>query len=477
MNSLNKRFLLSVLTTGMLASCSPSVTHIRTTESQPWQEVTDESSSLPESALRLVVNTSPENRRQTIEGFGACFNELGWVALSRLDSADRTAVMQELFAPGVGAQFTICRMPVGANDFSRDWYSYNETPGDFAMENFSIANDYETLIPFIRAARQWQPDLKLWASPWCPPSWMKHNGHYASVYTGEEYDPKYRNGLPADKVGYEGTDMFITEPDYMKAYALYFSKFIDAYAAEGIPIFGVMPQNEFNSPQIYPSCCWTARGLTEFIGNYLGPAMQEKGIDVMFGTVERANEGLVDTVLQDPKAGPYIKGVGFQWAGKGAIGTIHEKYPQMLLLQTEQECGDGKNCWVGMLHSWDLLKHYLDNGASIYDYWNIALDQGGISRWGWAQNSLVVVDPATAEYRYTLEYYLMKHISSFVRPGAERIALTGDLDEALAFRNPDGSIVVLCVEKEGQDKRLAIEIDGRTTEVLLAANSVNTFCF
>ena len=71
----------------------------------------------------------------------------------------------------------------------------------------------------------------------------------------------------------------------------------------------------------------------------------------------------------------------------------------------------------------------------------------------------------------------MKHISSFVRPGAERIALTGDMDEALAFRNPDGSIVVLCVEKEGQDKRLAIEIDGRTTEVLLAANSVNTFCF
>ena len=87
---------------------------------------------------------------------------------------------------------------------------------------------------------------------------MKYNKHYASAYTGENYDEKYRNGLPADKVGHEGTDMFIQDPLYLKAYALYFSKFIEAYKKQGIPIFAVMPQNEFNSAQIFPSCCWTS---------------------------------------------------------------------------------------------------------------------------------------------------------------------------------------------------------------------------
>ena len=128
--------------------------------------------------------------------------------------------MEELFFPGVGANFTICRMPVGANDFSRDWYSYDEVDGDFTMEHFTIANDQQTLIPFIKNAQKYQPDLRLWASPWCPPAWMKYNKHYASAYTGENYDEKYRNGLPADKVGHEGTDMFIQDPLYLKAYAL-----------------------------------------------------------------------------------------------------------------------------------------------------------------------------------------------------------------------------------------------------------------
>ena len=158
--------------------------------------------------------------------------------------------MEELFFPGVGANFTICRMPVGANDFSRDWYSYDEVDGDFTMEHFTIANDQQTLIPFIKNARKYQPDLRLWASPWCPPAWMKYNKHYASAYTGENYDEKYRNGLSADKVGHEGTDMFIQDSLYLKAYALYFSKFIEAYKKHGIPIFAVMPQNEFNSAQI-----------------------------------------------------------------------------------------------------------------------------------------------------------------------------------------------------------------------------------
>ena len=109
---------------------------------------------------------------QTIDGFGVCLSELGWDSLSALNEADREAILEELFAPGVGANFNSCRMPIGANDFSRDWYSYDEVPDDFALEHFSISRDLELLVPFIKSALRYQPNLKLWASPWSPPTWM-----------------------------------------------------------------------------------------------------------------------------------------------------------------------------------------------------------------------------------------------------------------------------------------------------------------
>ena len=365
-------------------------------------------------------------------------------------------------------------MPVGANDFSRDWYSYNETDGDFDMQYFTIANDQQTLIPFIKGAQKYNPDLSIWASPWCPPSWMKYNKHYASAYTGETYSEKYRNGLPADKVGYEGTDMFIQDSLYLRAYALYFSKFIEAYRGQGIDIFAVMPQNEFNSAQIFPSCCWTAASLADFIGNYLGPAMKELDVKVMFGTMERANETLVDTILTDPASGKYISGVGFQWAGKGAIKGIHERYPAMKLYQTEQECGDGRNDWRGAVYSWNLMRHYLENGASAYMYWNISLDKGGISRWGWAQNSLVVVDPDAKTFRYTPEYYVMKHLSHYVQPGARKLETSGQYSNLMAFVNPDKSIVVALANEGNEERQVSVEIDGSVYQPVLPAHSIAT---
>jgi glucosylceramidase len=143
--------------------------------------------------------------------------------------------------------------------------------------------------------------------------------------------------------------------------------------------------------------------------------MQKLKVDVFFGTMERPNETLVELSLRDPKAGKYVKGVGFQWAGKRAIPFLHHQYPELTLYQTEQECGDGKNDWRYCRYVWTLMKHYLGNGASVYDYWNISLKQGGISRWGWAQNSLVTVDRESKTFRYNFEYYLLKHLSHFVR--------------------------------------------------------------
>lgn len=190
------------------------------------------------------------------------------------------------------------------------------------------------------------------------------------------------NRLPVEREGKEGTNMFIQEDQYFSAYALYFSKFIKAYRDQDIKIDMVMPQNEFNSAQVFPSCTWTASGLAKFIGEYLSPEMKKINVDLMFGTMERPTEALVDTVLTDPLASKYIKGVGFQWAGKDAIPGINKRYPHLQLYQTEQECGNGKNDWEKCKYSWSLLKHYIKNGANAYMYWNTSLKEGGISTWG-----------------------------------------------------------------------------------------------
>lgn len=460
----------------ILSACTfqPRAEWVTTTETNPWSEQEDLLSASLDTISTIDVTILTDKEQQTIDGFGACFNELGWISLSRLAPSVREDIMEELFFPGVGANFTICRMPVGANDFSRDWYSYNETEGDFGMKNFTIANDQQTLIPFIKNAQKYNSDLCIWASPWCPPSWMKYNKHYASAFTGDKYDEKYRNGLAADKVGHEGMDMFIQDSAYLQAYALYFSKFIEGYKEQGIPVFAVMPQNEFNSAQIFPSCCWTAASLADFIGNYLGPAMKELDVQVLLGTMERANEALIDTILTDSVAQNYIDGVGFQWAGKGAVRGILQRYPDMKLYQTEQECGDGKNDWNGAVYAWNLMRRYLNNGVSVYTYWNIALEEGGVSRWGWAQNSLVVVNPAAKTFRFTNEYYVLKHVSHFVQPGAVKVETNGVFDNLLAFVNPDKSIVVILANEGDKDKKVSVQIGKQVFQPILPAYSFST---
>jgi glucosylceramidase len=393
---------------------------------------------------------------QRIEGFGACFNELGWTALSALSADRRDQVLRELFAPGMGGNFTLCRMPIGSNDYSRDWYSYDEQPDDFGLESFSIANDRETLIPFIQAAQRHQQGLGLWASPWSPPSWMKTN-----------------NGYAAFREGGDGVDLFIQEERYFESYAEYFVRFIEAYRAEGIEVAMVMPQNEFSSAQVFPSCTWSADGLARLI-RHLGPRLDLMGVHLFLGTIERGNPALVEAILDSPGTARFIKGAGFQWEGKAAIGEIHARRPGLVLYQTEQECGDGKNTWVSARYAWSLMRHYLSNGASAYMYWNIALPPEGESHWGWRQNSLVTVKAKTGEVIWNPDYYPLKHISHFVGAGARRLTVMGRHTNVLAFETPDRKVVVVVHNPEAEARRTVFKLGGRRMAVDLPADSFNT---
>ncbi|MDO4162941.1 MAG: glycoside hydrolase family 30 protein [Bacteroides sp.] len=486
--------LMLVSALGMYAQSS-TLEWVSTTNDTPWQTNSPVKKSKKVSGNQIIVN--PSSTFQTIQGFGFCFSELGWESLSSLGNETREEIMQEFFKPGQGANFTICRLPIAGNDIDRGWYSYNENVNDFEMLRFSIEPDREMIIPFIKKAQQYLPSLKIWSSPWCPPTWMKHNAHYASrssqvvarkikelmdsnptIDVSSYMTKMVDNYLPENRQGSEGTDMIIAKDIYLKSYALYFSKFIDAYRKEGVNIFAVAPQNEFNSPQVFPSCCWTATTLAKFIGKYLGPEMKKRNVDIILGTVERANESLCDTILNDADCKKYITAVGFQWAGKDALPGIHKRYPHLEMYQTEQECGDGKNDWKGAEHSWGLLRHYLSNGTSMYIYWNPSLMQGGTSGWGWAQNSLVLVHQDGKGFSYTPEYYVLKHASHYVMPGAKRVDISlGNYTDALAFQNPDGSIVVLAANQQDKDKKVTIKIKDLTYSPVLAAHSVNTFVY
>jgi glucosylceramidase len=491
---------------------------VTTTEDNPWVETAVYDDAAEGTEADIVVDLDAVG--QTVQGFGTCFSELSHRALSKLSPEDYDTIMTELFAPGEGVNFTICRMPIGSSDFALKYYSFNDTPGDLAMENFSIDNDKETLIPLIKDALAKNPGLKVWGSPWSPPYWMKVNQNYASrpmngfmrrppqggpqrpvppglpattaaepsflasLALGSASDRKRLeldnlvkdNGLDMEHMMREGQDSFIQDERYFEAYALYFKKYVQAYRDQGIDIFMVMPQNEFNSAQNFPSCTWTAQGITNFL-HHLVPAMEEEGVEVYFGTMERANRALVDTVLTDPLIGKDIKGVAFQWAGKDALPLIHESYPELTMVMSEQQCFNGANSWSDFMSAWDLLKFNMDNGVGIYDYWNLALFDGEVSTWGWQQNSLISVDYETGEFKYNYEFYEMKHISRYVQPGAVYLGTSGSMEEAMAFRNPDGSIVILTAEKKGEPRKLAITAGKKTVNVNIPANSVSTIVF
>jgi glucosylceramidase len=228
---------------------------------------------------------------------------------------------------------------------------------------------------------------------------------------------------------------FVMAPKYLRAYARYCRKFVEAYAREGLAIGQFHPQNEPLADQKFPSCRWTGGQMATFIGDYLGPEFRRAGLatEIWLGTLNTDDfDGWPRTVLRHPTARRYVKGVGLQWAGKGMVQRLAEAYPALPLMQTENECGDGQNSWPYAEYVFGLLRHYLTNGVSAYVYWNMILAPGGRSTWGWPQNAMITVDPATGRVTLNPEFYVMKHLTRFVdirctQSAFNRSALTATL--------------------------------------------------
>lgn len=439
------------------------ITHVASYENDCWKE----ERVMNYEASKDVLTLTGE-KRQTVLGFGGCFNELGWEALGLADKNQKEAFIEELFSKDK-CDFNYGRIPIGANDFSMEWYSCDETEDDYELKHFTIERDKKYTIPFIREAMKYQPDFTLFASPWSPPAWMKTKKAY-----------NYGRIRMEDAV--------------LKAYAKYFVKFVEAYKNEEIPVSQIHVQNEPMADQKFPSCLWSGENMRDFIKDYLGPAFEQSGLptELWLGTINgpfidfmmpqaapfsQFYDQFANTILSDEKARNYLTGVGLQWGGKHVVQQISASYPEMRFMQTESECGDGRNTWEHMEYIFNQMWFYFRNGAERYTYWNMALQDGGVSTWGWEQNSLCTVNPETGELIRQPEFYLMKHLSHFVKKGAKVLSTAGHFtSNTIAFENPDGSIILVVGSSMKHQRSFTFEHGEKSFSAIIPPHSIHTFC-
>ena len=429
----------------------------------------------PFEEKKIVFETSPTNHRliindkcaQKIRGFGGCFNELGMIALDKTNQKDREKIFEDLFGES-GLNLSFCRIPIGASDYALDWYSEDEHPDDYEMLFFGIERDRKYLIPYIKEAQKHhEGKMTFFASPWSPPTWMK----YPAVYN------------------YGRIRM---EHDILSAYALYLKKFVECYQKDNIDIVQLHIQNEPFADQKFPSCMWSAEDFRIFIRDYLGPLFFNSDVktDIFLGTLNGPEEmcfgmsGIqlnnynkyIDTILFDDTAEKYIKGIGYQWAGRAVIERTHASFPDLELVQTENECGDGRNTWEYAQYMFNLMCHYFKSGVCAYAYWNMILEPEGESTWGWHQNSMITIQSESGNVVYNPEYYVMKHFAHFISEGSVMLETSGNWDSASAvFENTDGNKIIIVQNALSRPEKITINYNTEENTFLLEPESINTF--
>jgi glucosylceramidase len=421
--------------------------------------VGDAGAAQPDFAVDIAA------RKQTMRGFGGAFNEKGWVALLSLGEKERQAVLDRLFSPSE-ANLSWGRIPIGASDYALDRYTLAPVEGDFEMKSFSIERDRKLLIPYIKAAKAIRPDLRLWASAWSPPVWMKDNNDYEA-------------------------GNFIDEDRYYKAYALYLARFSEEYAKEGLPIRAVAVQNEPTVVTGYPNGGWRPYQFHAFVRDFAGPlfAQRKLSTQIWLGTFNDSNYySFAKEVLDDPEAKKYVGAVGLQWDGDRQIASILKYHPGIPIVQTETDCGNwhwkpgfnkdrAGNDFAYAAYTWGRARDYINAGAEVYILWNLVLDQEGknIDKvLPWPQNSAIVVDTGTKTVTFTPMLRAIEHLSRYVPDGSVALDCKAGRKNVMAFATPSGSVVVELMNDAKQAKAVAAKVGARTYSVELPPESFAT---
>jgi glucosylceramidase len=462
--------------TGGSASSEPIV--ITSAQNAYWKTATATTSS--SSSADLTVNSTGT---QEWEGFGGCFNEKGWGVLT--SSALQSQAIDLLFGAN-GAHFVLGRIPIGASDYADDRYTLDDTsspvdpqpdgtesnrpPADNSMSKFSIERDTKKLIPYIQAALAVNPSIRLWASPWTPPSWMK---------TGYKKDSGASSGGNAKRPSYFDGGSMKSDATTRGALAQYFVKWIQAYGEKGINVEAVAPQNEPNFDQNYPSCKWDKATYTNFVKD-LASAISAAGLStkIMLGTMSNStgDPDIVSAVMADSTAKGKVTSIGLQWG-------MVDKAPQyksygLPMWVSEHKCGNypwesgykasAPNDFAYAQESWGLIRDAIKGGVTAYNAWNMVLDpvgKGNDTSRDWAQNALLTVSGGTITQTPT--YYVFRHLSQYVAAGATVVGTSGSTD-ALAFKNPDGSFVAV-VYSNSAKSNYVVSIAGKKLQFSMPA--------
>lgn len=419
---------------------------------------------------QICVFVNPNKSFQTYTGIGAALTDASAETYAKLPKSKQKEFLEAHFDKKKGIGYTIARTNINSCDFSSDMYTYVQE-NDTELKTFDISHDKKYKIPLIKEAMKMADgDLKLFASPWSPPAWMKSNNNML-----------------------QGGSLL---PFYYSSWANYYTKFIKSYEKEGLPIWGISIQNEPMATQRWESCIYSAEQERDFLRDYLGPTMKKEGLKSKKIIVWDHNRDLIyqraQTYFDDPKAAKYIWGIGFHWYEDWSGGQpmydnirrVYESYPGKNIFFTEG-CTESFN--ASRYNAWELGEEYgrslindFNNGMVGFTDWNILLDEtGGPNH---VQNfcfAPVHADTRTGELIYTNAYYYIGHFSKFVQVGAKRIACSASRSQLLttSFRNPDGSIVLIVMNQSKEKTPYFIWVNGKAVELNILPRSIQTVVF
>ena len=438
-----------------------------------------------------IIKIDPNQTFQTITGFGGSFTEASASLLNRISKNNRAKIIEAYFGES-GAKYSLTRTHMNSCDFSLSNYSYAPVADDMTLDSFSIDEDRDDLIPFIKEAMTVSKDgFHILSSPWTAPPWMKDN-------------KDWRGGklLPA----------------YYATWALFFSKYLDAYKAEGINIWGFTVENEpLGNSNNWESMHFSPKEMTDFVVNHLGPKLEKDKHQVkLLGYDQNRGEELhewADEMYRDAQSKKYFDGMAIHWYASTfdyfpeSLQYAHNAAPDKYLIQSEA-CADSEvpawqdDAWYWSKEAtdwgWDWApedqKHLhpkyapanryardiigcLNNWVDGWIDWNMVLDRQGGPNWfkNWCV-APIIVDPEKDEVYMTPIYYIMSHFSKYIRPGAKIIGCDNSNKElmATAAENPDGSIAVVLFNEGDEAQNIKLELGDKSCYFHLNAQAIQT---
>jgi glucosylceramidase len=404
------------------------------------------------------ITLNPNIKFQPILGFGGAFTDAACYTFNRLAPDAREQLFHEMFHPSeIG--LSVCRICVGSSDYSRNVYSFDEGDPDPDLKRFSIDHDREYILPILRQARQTNPDLFLFSSPWSPPGWMKFNG---SMLGGS------------------------MRSHYLPAYAQYYLKFLQAYADAGVPVEALTSQNEVDTDQDgrMPACSWPQEYEIQFVRDHLGPLLEQNGVRTKIWILDHNYNlwGRAICCLEDEGLRRYSNAVAWH----GYVGTpemmtkVQDAYPEVEMYWTEGGPDYTDPAYLTDWCKWGgVFVGVLRNWCRSITCWNLALDEHGHPNIGpFSCGGLVTINSQTREITRSGQFWAFAHHSRLIRRGARRFdseSSAADL-EHVAFENPDGQRIVV-ISNPGTARSIRLQLASSVAEIPLRQDSLVTLAW